>query len=676
MTDLAVAVRFLHLAAICLVFGGCVFAVMILRPIVAAASRIPESNPLNVFEASLHGGVRRVSLWALLLVGISAIAGLLLQADAIGVGAKDGAAWQALLLETRYGQVWLLRIALVVWLAALFFSPRRVSRGRWRLRLVVGATLAAALAMSGHAAADEGWSALFQIGADMLHLLAAAAWLGSLPFLAVALWQAARVLGAHSIAALAVALYSRLGVWCVSVLLVTGVINATQLVGEVPNLMGTPYGQVLLIKLSVLVPLLAIAWINMRRLQPAIRSLAGILEGGRHDPAAAMSLARNAIIETALGMAILVAVAYLGITPPARHAQPDWPLSFRWDWSVLDASPKARGEFEVAMMWLVIGALALELAWLVRTLRAVSALAGVVMCAYGLNAAIAVVSTDAYPSTYLRPEVPYQAISIAKGAASFERHCVSCHGERGRGDGPAGANLDPRPADLAARHVDAHTAGDLYWWIKHGKPGSAMAGFNSVLAEESVWDLVNLVRALGGGKKSRSLAPVVDEKTLVAAPDFSYMSADGESRALRDWRGNQVVLLVLLDASGSPERVAQLAAMAEGLRSAGTKALLVPRDSRGAMHSGHAALPAAITQVTEGNAEIHAAYALFAESFSDESVPGARHVEFLIDRQGYLRARWLPNENAAWRDVGVLLKEATILRDEPPRAPAPQEHVH
>jgi putative copper resistance protein D len=61
---------------------------------------------------------------------------------------------------------------------------------------------------------------------------------------------------------------------------------------------------------------------------------------------------------------------------------------------------------------------------------------------------------------------------------------------------------------------------------------------------------------------------------------------------------------------------------------------------------------------------------------SDEGlITSPRHVEFLIDKQGYIRARWLPAENDAWRKIDVLLKQVELLRNEQPRVPAPDEHV-
>jgi putative copper resistance protein D len=53
-----------------------------------------------------------------------------------------------------------------------------------------------------------------------------------------------------------------------------------------------------------------------------------------------------------------------------------------------------------------------------------------------------------------------------------------------------------------------------------------------------------------------------------------------------------------------------------------------------------------------------------------------RHVEFLIDRAGYLRARWIPGElGASWAEISALVAELQALNREAP-APPPAEHVH
>jgi hypothetical protein len=48
----------------------------------------------------------------------------------------------------------------------------------------------------------------------------------------------------------------------------------------------------------------------------------------------------------------------------------------------------------------------------------------------------------------------------------------------------------------------------------------------------------------------------------------------------------------------------------------------------------------------------------------------------LIDKQGYIRARWLPAESNGWRKFDVLMQQIDALRKENPTTPAPDEHVH
>ncbi len=75
--------------------------------------------------------------------------------------------------------------------------------------------------------------------------------------------------------------------------------------------------------------------------------------------------------------------------------------------------------------------------------------------------------------------------------------------------------------------------------------------------------------------------------------------------------------------------------------------------------------------------EITETYKLFARSFSDENLlTTTPHVELLIDKQGYIRARWLPAESEAWSKIAGLLSQVELLRNEKPRAAAPDDHVH
>jgi mono/diheme cytochrome c family protein len=97
-----------------------------------------------------------------------------------------------------------------------------------------------------------------------------------------------------------------------------------------------------------------------------------------------------------------------------------------------------------------------------------------------------------------RPRRP-TAEDAASGQALFVRHCASCHGEGGAGDGAASAGLNPPPADLrfAARRPIA-SDGYLFWTIAEGgmPVGSAMPPFKDVLGEEEIWQVIAHLRGL------------------------------------------------------------------------------------------------------------------------------------------------------------------------------------
>ena len=88
--------------------------------------------------------------------------------------------------------------------------------------------------------------------------------------------------------------------------------------------------------------------------------------------------------------------------------------------------------------------------------------------------------------------------NVAAGRELYQQRCLPCHGPRGRGDGPAGAALDPRPADLLL-HVPQHTDGELYYFISRGVPGSAMPAWRTVLSESERWQLVQYLHEIGRG---------------------------------------------------------------------------------------------------------------------------------------------------------------------------------
>ena len=95
---------------------------------------------------------------------------------------------------------------------------------------------------------------------------------------------------------------------------------------------------------------------------------------------------------------------------------------------------------------------------------------------------------------------------VKRGRGLFMKHCVTCHGNEGRGDGPS-ARLHARrsgyaPRDLSRPDVqEGLTDGEIFWKITNGwRPGgkTVMPGLGDEVSEEDRWRIVLYVRSLKG----------------------------------------------------------------------------------------------------------------------------------------------------------------------------------
>src|SRR4029450_1160181 len=101
----------------------------------------------------------------------------------------------------------------------------------------------------------------------------------------------------------------------------------------------------------------------------------------------------------------------------------------------------------------------------------------------------------------IKNPVAADAASIAAGQQVYEKNCASCHGKTGAGDGAMGAELNPKPANLAgAEWKHGSTDGEIYTVIKDGVKGTGMKAFNSKLATKDIWNVVNYVHSLSPAK--------------------------------------------------------------------------------------------------------------------------------------------------------------------------------
>lgn len=647
MQNLLILVRTLHFASMFSLAGALAFAAFVAEP---AFRRYPEAGDAEAFR-------RRLSQLVWGSLGLALISGplwLILEAQNATGGTLAEVCSQeplrAVLGGTHFGRTLELRGALALPLIlCLLIAGRRRSRlavtAFWAA-LALSAEELAMIAGAGHAAAEGGWSDVLPFFADAAHLLSAGGWLGGLVPLALLLALARRDPRSSCARAAAEATrrFSDMAMLAIGVILATGVIEAVFLVDSVPRLLGTDYGHLLLIKVALFLTLVAVAALNRRRPRPLRQ-----LENG-------------ALVEAGLGGAVLLVLGALTATPPALHAQPHWPLPFRLSLATIAASPQLETQALAAGALALAGLAILGYAVARPRRRAVPLLAGIVLFLATAWWPLRLMTVSAYPTSFYQSTVPFTASSIMRGAQVYAEHCSACHGIGGRGDGTLAKSLPVAPADLAAEHIFGHSDGDLFWWISQGIPVGGMPGFAVMVSESRRWDVINFIHARAAAGQRLALLPQVTAGPARPAPDFVFQRGR-QQRTLQQAAAEAPLLLVLYRLPDSLPRLTQLAAAESRLTASGLGLLAISADP-----------PAEDTETTtplpdfaaSAGTEVADAYALFAES----DAPG--HCEFLIDRAGYLRARW----TSAPPDIPALLANLDRLARLPLQEPRAHVHVH
>jgi putative copper resistance protein D len=204
-----------------------------------------------------------------------------------------------------------------------------------------------------------------------------------------------------------------------------------------------------------------------------------------------------------------------------------------------------------------------------------------------------------------------------------------------------------------------------------------MPGFEDRVSETERWDLINFLRTLSAAEQARSLGPLVEPKPWLVAPDFAFGIGVGAGETLKEQRGKVMVHLVLFSLPDSLPRLEQLDAAWDTIAYAGVRVVAVPMHDAAQIYRKLGMRAVNFPIAVDGGAEITTTYTLFRQTFATEGMPPVpSHMEFLIDRQGYIRARWIPDEGPGWKEIPRLLREIERLNAEAPGAPAPDEHVH
>lgn len=92
--------------------------------------------------------------------------------------------------------------------------------------------------------------------------------------------------------------------------------------------------------------------------------------------------------------------------------------------------------------------------------------------------------------------IPKSPESLARGRQMYEMHCLVCHGDQGRGNGPVGEKFVPQPMELNLDYVQLQPDGQIYYTISHGS--IAMPAYWQAILPEDRWHVVNFIKEVFG----------------------------------------------------------------------------------------------------------------------------------------------------------------------------------
>ncbi len=669
----ALARWFQLVANMCLV-GGCVFL---------AIAGVDRSALLSPWATRLERALPWLA--GVLLLGLLVVlATTAAQATGRAEDAWQPGAWIAFVQKTHTGQVWLWRASFALIVLGIAFYIRNFPKTQWRYILcaIVAVLTLAVASLGSHSAAEE--MSVTSILPYALHIVLAGIWFGALPAFLLVLFTKREQQSCEEIDKSGVLTLKRFSVMALPIMLgiiATGIIVLDRTIDtRYGALVATEYGWLFNIKVALLAAVLMIA--------ARVRSswLPLLAQGSSLATVGEQKLRKWVRIEFVLALMIVLLATILANTIPAKHAIiQDWPYPFRfsidatWD----DPTVVMRVWGGVALLVLAGGAIVLGRVekWAKRRRIAIPSVLAV--CA--LAVALPSLAVKAYPETYRDTPVPFDTISIANGSYFYVENCVACHGPQGKGNGILAKTFAKPPTDLLTEgHTDRHTAGDFFNWLTKGIPDTGMPGFSDKLEEEDRWDVVNYIHAMSRGYQARIMSPKVvpnRPSPSMGPPNFSYSAHDASSGILQDFRQQKNLLLVLFSWPESQERLDQLRQTYDALSGGDTEVLAVPMNDPDTLDMAAITADIPFPVVIQGAVDITRSYALFRRTLSKADLLGKgslpKHMEFLVDRYGYLRARWIPEaDGEGWTNIDILMQQTAQLNREKEILPPPDDHVH
>jgi copper transport protein len=321
----AIAARAAELIALGLLLGLIGFRALVWGPGVASARGLAAGER----EIALRRGQRLFwrGFWGLTILAGLAETSILVAKSAVVFHTSflsalmHPASAYKFLAASRFGDMFgwrnaalcaLVAVAYVAWTTESAGRPSAGDRRFMAAMAALGVATLALLAGQGHA--SQAPLAGLSVAADAAHLSGAAIWVGAMPCLLAVLLGAPRLLpdgGGRAIASSTLSRFSKVALWSVVIVGLTGLARATGELSSPEQLFTTGYGRDLMLKASLLLPILMIARRNRR--------MVAALAGGVAPTAARLrTVARNVQLELMIGGTIVIIAALLVAQIPGR----------------------------------------------------------------------------------------------------------------------------------------------------------------------------------------------------------------------------------------------------------------------------------------------------------------------------------------------------------------------
>jgi len=311
------------------------------------------------------------------------------------------------------------------------------------------------------------------------------------------------------------------------------------------------------------------------------------------------------------------------------HGQPAWPWARRLSGEnlLIDLGQARRLGLTVVLLAAALLVLLVALAWRRRRAWLVLLAALLVVAAPWPEAGVVLV--PAYPTSFQASRTGFTAESIERGRVLFAAQCAACHGADGRGQGPLASSQPVWPPNLSGPLLWRRADGDLLWHVLNGmrdrRGSTTMPSFGGTLSDADAWALIDFMKAQGAGESLRAAGLWAQP---IAPPDVTVQCGSKPPRRLASWRG-QRVRIVAAGEGTPPLDDPRLVTV-----------FLAPDAAAAAQYAGDciSASPAA--------------WAAFSLVAATTRLAGT---QFIVDRDGWLRARGEPGKGA-WSDDDLLCR--------------------